>query len=83
MELIIGFVAGIVAGIIYFVTLYLEDICGFCGKPGTDKIPHPVRWPGEDSVCTKYVHAECEDAECRRAHSLLSDKERESFLRTV
>lgn len=60
-----------------------EDICGFCGLPEADKIPHPVRWPNEDSAGTVYVHAACEDAECKRAHELLSDRERESFLRTV
>ena len=60
-----------------------EDICGFCGKPGADKIPHPVRWPNEDSAGTEHVHAACEDVECRRAHSLLSDKERENFLRGI
>jgi hypothetical protein len=54
-----------------------EDICGFCGKPGADKIPHPVRWPGEESAGTPYVHASCEDAECKRAHSNLSDRQRE------
>lgn len=57
------------------------DICGFCGKPGADKMPHPIRWPGEDAAGTKYVHAACEEAECRRAHSLLSDKQREEFLK--
>ena len=60
-----------------------DDICGFCNQPGADKVPHPVRWPGEESAGTKYVHATCEDAECRRAHSLLTDKEREDFLRWV
>ena len=60
-----------------------EEICGFCNLPGADKIPHPVRWPGEDSAGTKYVHNKCEDIECHRAHSLLSDKEREFFLRNI
>lgn len=36
------------------------EICGFCGQPGADKVPHPVRWPGEDSAGTDYVHASCE-----------------------
>ena len=58
-----------------------EDICGFCGKSGADKIPHPVRWPGEEIAGTPLVHAECEQEESKRAHSLLSDKEREQFLR--
>lgn len=58
-----------------------EDICGFCGLPGADKIPHPIRWPGENSAGTELVHAECEQAECGRAHSMLTDAERESFLK--
>lgn len=58
-----------------------EDICGFCGLPGADKVPHPARWPGEDSAGTTYVHAACESAECARAHALLTDKERAAFLR--
>lgn len=60
-----------------------EDICGFCGLPGADKIPHPIRWPGEVSAGTELVHAECEDAECKRAHNLLNDKQRKAFLDTV
>ena len=60
-----------------------EDICGLCGGPGADKIPHPVYWPGERRPTSKYVHAECEDGECGRAHAALTDKEREEFLKTV
>ena len=60
-----------------------NDICGFCGHPGADKIPHPVRWPGEDTAGTEYVHARCEETECRRAHLLLSDRQRHEFLRCV
>lgn len=60
-----------------------DDICGFCGLPDADKFPHPVRWPGEKSAGTELVHAACEDEECRRAHSLLSDKQREDFLRNI
>ena len=58
-----------------------EPTCGFCGLPGCDKVPHPVRWPGEESPGSKYVHAVCEDTECRRAHAALSDRERAEFLR--
>lgn len=58
-------------------------ICGLCGKSGGDKIPHSIRWPGERDPGTELVHAECEKAECARAHSQLSDKEREDFLRTL
>lgn len=59
------------------------DICGFCGEPGADKIPHPVRWPGEQSAGTEFVHAECESEECRRAHAQLNDRQRESFLQSL
>lgn len=45
-----------------------EDICGLCGMPGADKIPHPIRWPGELRPDTDLVHAECENEECSRAH---------------
>ena len=60
-----------------------QDICGFCGEPGADKIPHPIRWPGERSAGTPYVHSYCEQEECRRAHSLLSDAQRKDFLRSI
>lgn len=60
-----------------------EDICGFCGEPGADKIPHPVRWPGECSPNSEYVHRHCEELECQRAHSMLSDSQRKQFLKTV
>lgn len=60
-----------------------EDICGFCGEPEADKIPHPVHWPGERSAGTELVHAECEREECKRAHALLSDDERGRFLKTL
>ena len=58
-----------------------EDICGFCGQPGADKMPHPIRWPGEMSAGTEFVHSDCEAAECGRAHAELSTPQRESFLR--
>ena len=60
-----------------------QDICGFCGEPGADKVPHPVRWPGERSAGTEYVHAECESEECGRAHAALSDSQRRDFLTEV
>lgn len=60
-----------------------DDVCGFCEQPGADKIPHPVRWPGERSAGTELVHSECESEECARAHSQLSDAERASFLRSI
>jgi len=64
-------------------SLEADDVCGFCGEGGADKVPHPVRWPGEESAGTQLVHAACENAECGRAHALLSDREREQFLRWV
>lgn len=60
-----------------------QQICGFCGLPDANKFPHPVRWPGEESAGSKLVHDTCEDLECRRAHALLSDREREEFLRCL
>ena len=59
------------------------DICGLCGKPGADKHHHPVRWPGEQIPDGPLVHAICEEEECRRAHSMLSDRQREDFLRSI
>lgn len=59
----------------------MDDICGLCGQPGADKIPHPVRWPGEMMPGSDFVHRECEDAECCRAHAAMTDREREHFLR--
>ena len=60
-----------------------DDICGLCGLPSADKIPHPVYWPGEQQPYTDLVHADCEDEECRRAHAELSPQEREVFLRSI
>lgn len=60
-----------------------RGVCGFCGQPDADKVPHPIRWPGERSAGTEFVHAACEDGECGRAHSLLTDRQREEFLRHV
>lgn len=52
-----------------------DDICGICGKPGADKIPHPCHWPGEQLPETKYVHADCEKDECKRAFECLSSED--------
>lgn len=59
------------------------DICGLCGEPGADKIPHPHRWPGERAPDTPYVHAACEDEECSRAHAALTDAQRNAVLRDI
>lgn len=60
-----------------------EDTCGLCGRPGADKIPHPVHWPGERVPDSELVHSDCESEECARAHAALSDAQRESFLRSL
>lgn len=60
-----------------------EDICGLCGEPGADKMAHPIHWPGERIPNGPCVHAECEEEECKRAHSLLSDFDRQRFLRSL
>jgi hypothetical protein len=44
-----------------------QDICGLCGKPGADKIPHPMHWPGERIPETDLVHGDCERLECEDA----------------
>jgi len=56
-----------------------RDICGLCGLPGADKIPHPIHWPGERIAGTELVHAECEAAECARASALCQGKARDEF----
>lgn len=58
-----------------------EDICGLCGLPGADKIPHPIHWPDEQVPDTDLVHAECEANECSRASALCNGKARDEFLR--
>ena len=60
-----------------------DDICGLCGEPGADKFPHPIHWPGEQRPESKFVHADCEQEECRRAHAALSDSQRDSFIREI
>jgi len=60
-----------------------KDVCGLCGEPGADKMAHPMHWPGEQVPDGRFVHAECEEEECRRAHALLSDKQRADFLRGI
>lgn len=58
----------------------VEDICGLCGKPGADKIPHPMYWPRERKPGTPYVHAECERAESERAMEAMTEAERREYL---
>lgn len=58
-----------------------EDICGLCGLPGADKIPHPIHWPDEAIPNTPYVHASCEAEECQRASDMIQGEARMQFLR--
>lgn len=64
-----------------------QDICGLCGKPGADKIAHPMLWPGEKRSETGMVHSECESTECQRAHNEFYSKAGErgvwNFLRGI
>lgn len=57
-----------------------DDICGFCGKSGADKIPYPVRWPNEQDAGTEFVHSECEMEEQERASSQFQGEVRNKFL---
>jgi len=56
------------------------DICGLCGEPGVDKRAHPPRWPGERTPDGPFVHRECEEPECRRAHAALGVEQLRQFL---
>lgn len=57
-----------------------EDICGLCGKPGADKIPHPIHWPGEHISANPFVHSECEAEAALAAMEAMTDEQRERFL---
>ena len=57
-----------------------DDVCGLCGQPGADKVPHPIYWPGEQQPQSQYVHAECESEETERAFQDLSQTDRDRFL---
>jgi hypothetical protein len=58
-----------------------EDICGLCGEPGADKYKHPCHWPGEENPEGEFVHAECENVECARAHAEFTRRVGESGVR--
>lgn len=60
-----------------------EEVCGLCGHPGADKVPHPVYWPGEKVPHSKYVHAACEEEESARAMSRMTLDERRAFLQSL
>lgn len=63
------------------------DICGLCGNHGADKMAlwtgGGVYWPGEIRPETEMVHAECEHAEQARAHSMLTQAQRDAVIRGV
>jgi hypothetical protein len=42
-----------------------------------------VYWPGEIRPETELVHAECENAETERAHSELTQAQRDAVIRSV
>lgn len=60
-----------------------EDICGLCGLPGADKIPHPIHWPQERVPDTDLVHAECEQEACAEGAAKCQGREREQFLASI
>lgn len=64
-----------------------EDICGICGEPGADKMAlwtgGGLYWPGETVPNSEFVHQECEQEETERAHSELSQEQRNEFLRSI
>jgi hypothetical protein len=64
-----------------------EDICGLCGLPGADKMAlwtgGGVYWPGERKPDAEVVRAECEQEETRRAHSMLTQAQRDAVIRSV
>ena len=62
-----------------------DDICGLCGLPGADKIPHPVYWPEEQrpDPDRELVHAECEQRACAEGSAKCQGKERQAFLNNV
>lgn len=61
-----------------------QDICGLCGQPGADKMAKwtggAIYWPGEERPELDMVHGECEQEECRRAHSLISQPRRDAII---
>ena len=60
-----------------------DDICGLCGLPVADKIPHPIHWPKERIPDTDLVHAECEEEDCSRASALCQGQARDDFLGSI
>ena len=64
-----------------------EDICGICGEPGADKMAlwtgGGIYWPGEFIPETELVHQECEQEETRRAHTALTQEQRDVVLRSI
>jgi hypothetical protein len=60
-----------------------NDICGYCGKPGAVTLPDVVRWPRQKAPGSEFVHASCQSQERRRACEVMTEAERDAFLRDV
>lgn len=64
-----------------------NDICGYCGESGADKMAlwtgGGLYWPGEYKPDTELVHQSCEQEETKRAHSELTQEQRNSFLHSI
>ncbi len=60
-----------------------EDICGLCGEPGADKLPHPCYWPTERRPDVHLVHATCESEECERAFQEFQNQIGEEGIREL
>jgi hypothetical protein len=58
-----------------------DDICGLCGLPGANKIPHMEYWPNERRPDHPLVHPECEIEETERAFLALSEEDQERQIR--
>lgn len=65
----------------------MEDRCGLCCQPGADKMARwtggGIYWPGETRPLTDVVHAACEQSETARAHTALTQKQRDAVIRSV
>ena len=56
-----------------------DDICGYCGKPGAEKLPL-CSWPNQDDPQSEYVHAECENKAAQEAMDACSQQERDNWI---
>lgn len=53
-----------------------EDICGFCGLGGADKIPAPLQYQDQMDPESDYVHQECEREEEERCAEIEWERRR-------